>query len=177
MKIVSHLCLNHRNYTGFHHSEKPQYAADKLVADALDFFHTGHFNSDVVDLLMQITCDALKLHLFIYQQHDNHVQVLKFTGNDSLNLTLIHPWERVVCVRFTHNNIHSGGNHYDAITTLNRTKSPRTILAVELLSLSELSPPPLPGEKINIKQEILPKINRLSLNRNTALITLNERYS
>ena len=158
-KIVSHLCLNHRNYTAFHQSEKPQYAADKLVADALDFFRTGHFNSDVVDLLMQITGDTLKLHLFIYQQHNNLVQVLKFTGNDSLNPTLIHPWERVVRVRFTHNNIHSGGNHYDAITTLKRTKSPCTISADEHLSPSELSPPPLPGEKINIKQEIPPKIN------------------
>ena len=115
----------------FHHSEKPQYATDKLVTDALNFFHTCHFNSDVVDLLMQITCDALKLHLFIYQQHDNHVQVLKFTGNDSLNPTFIHPLERVVRIRFTHNNIHSGGNHYDAITTLNRTTSVPTLSAHE----------------------------------------------
>ena len=168
-KSASNLCLNHRNYMAFHHSEKPQYAADKLVADALDFFHTGHFNSDVVDLLLQIKCDVLKLHLFIYQQHDNHVQVLKFTGNNSLNPTLIHPWERVVRVRFTHNNIHSGGNHYDAINTLNRMKLAPTISGHEDLLPSELSPSPLPSGKINIKQEILPKINRLFLKRNTHL--------
>ena len=35
------------------------YAADKLVADALDFFHLGQFNIDVIDL-MQITCDAFR---------------------------------------------------------------------------------------------------------------------
>ena len=169
MKIVSHLCLNYRNYTAFHHSEKPQYAADKLVADALNFFCTGHFNSDVVDLLIQIMCDALKLHIFIYQQHNNHVQVLKFTGNDSLNPTLIHPWERVVHIRFTHNNIHSGGNHYDAITILNRMTSAPTISRHDDLLPSQLSPPPLPTRKTNIKEEIQLKSNRLSLKKTTHL--------
>ena len=67
VKIVSHLCLNHWNYSTFHNTEKPAYAANKLVSDALNFFRLGNFNVNVVDLLMQITYDALKLHLFIYQ--------------------------------------------------------------------------------------------------------------
>ena len=70
MKIVSLLCLNHKNYSYFHLSESPMYATDKLVADAFDLFHSVQFNVDVVDLLMHITCDALKLHSFIYQQQN-----------------------------------------------------------------------------------------------------------
>ena len=61
---------------------------------------------DIVDLLMQITADALRLNLFIYQKSRNNIQVLNFK----------HPLSnRVVHVRFTHNNLHSLGNHYDSI--------------------------------------------------------------
>ena len=114
-KIVSHLCLNHRNYSAFHNTEKPAYAADKLVSNALDFFRSGNFNVNVVDLLMQITCDALKLHLFIYQHHEEHIQVLSFRQQNPEHSRHIAASERVVPVRFTHDNLNTGRNHYDAI--------------------------------------------------------------
>ena len=117
-KIVSHLCLNRRNYSAFHNTEKPAYAADKLVSDALDFFRSGNFNVSVVDLLMQITCDALKLHLFIYQHHEKHIQVLSFRQQDAEHSRHIAASERVVRVRFTHDNLNTGENHYDAITCI-----------------------------------------------------------
>ena len=108
-KIVSHLCLNHQNYSTFHNTEKPAYAADKLVSNVLDFFHSGNFNVNVVDLLMQITCDALKLHLFIYQRHEEHIQVLSFRQQNAEHSRHIAASERVIHMRFTHNNLHTGG--------------------------------------------------------------------
>ena len=104
-KIVSYLCIHHRQYTAFHYSESQVYASDKLVADALDFSQTGKFNTDIVDLLMQITCDALNLHLFIYQRHGTLVQVLNFTSRHPDPGQCIEMKQRVVCVKFIHNNL------------------------------------------------------------------------
>ena len=67
-KIVTHLCQNHRKYSAFHQISCTKYAADQLISNALDFFRNGQFLTDVVDLLMQITVDALNLELFIYQK-------------------------------------------------------------------------------------------------------------
>ena len=105
-KIVTHLCQNHRKYSAFHQTSCTEYAADQLISDALDFFHNGQFLADVVNLLMQITVDALNLELFIYQKNGNLTQVLHFKLPES---------DRIVCVRFTHDNLYPGGNHYDAI--------------------------------------------------------------
>ena len=55
---------------------------------------------------MQITVDALILELFIYQRSGDLTQVLHFKHPDS---------DRTVCVKFTHDNLYPGGNHYDAI--------------------------------------------------------------
>ena len=60
---------------------------------------------NVVDLLIQVAADALGLDIYIYQKNDENVQVLKYSGG---------PLCKPVHV-FTHNNIHSQGNHYDAI--------------------------------------------------------------
>ena len=155
-KIVSYLCLNHRKYSCFHKTEKPAYAADKLVSDALDFFRSGRFNVDVVDLLMQITCDALKLHLFIYQQNRNQIQVLSFHQQGAEHATRIAISERVICVRFTHDNIHSGGNHYDAITLINPSQPE---FNNENLSASNLTPPEMPNEE---PYQPIKKRNRLA---------------
>ena len=61
---------------------------------------------NVVDLLIQVAADALGLDIYIYQKNDENVQVLKYSGG-----LLCKP----VHVKFTHNNIHSQANHYDAI--------------------------------------------------------------
>ena len=106
-KIVSHLCQNYKKYLDFHPvSTKDIPPADKLISDALDFFRTGRFNQDVVDLLMQITVDALHLNMFIYQKSGENIQVLNFKEPES---------DKIVRVKFTHCNKNSSGNHYDAI--------------------------------------------------------------
>ena len=106
-KIVSHLCQNYKQYVDFHPVTTREIPpADKLLSDALDFFRTGRFNQDVVDLLMQITVDALHLNMFIYQKAGDNIQVLNFKEPDS---------DKIVRVKFTHCNQNAVGNHYDAI--------------------------------------------------------------
>ena len=101
-----HLCLHNHKYSDFHQTSCVWYAADQLISDALDFFCNGQFLADVIDLLMQITADTLMLEMFIYQHNMNMTQVLHFK----------HPkTDRVVHLKFTHYNLHPGGNHYDAI--------------------------------------------------------------
>ena len=106
-KIVSHMCLHYEDYTNFHtFAESPLPPSDTLIEDALEFFRYGNYMSDIVDLLMQITADALHINLFIYQKSGENIQVLNFQ----------HPLtDRIVRVQFTHDNMHSQGNHYDSI--------------------------------------------------------------
>ena len=106
--IVSHLCMNYNKYLDFHPTPKSEIPpADQLLSDALEFFQTEKFNQDIVDLLMQMTVDALHLNLFIYQHSEGStIQVLNFQQPKS-------DW--IVCLKFSHNNIHSGGNYYDVI--------------------------------------------------------------
>ena len=104
-----HLCQNHRKYSAFHQTSCTEYAADQLISDALDFFHNGQFLADVVNLLMQITVDVLILELFIYQNSGDLTQVLHFKHPDS---------DRIVHVKFTHDNLYPGGNYYDAIVRI-----------------------------------------------------------
>ena len=100
------MCQNHRKYSAFHQTSCTEYAADQLISDALDFFHNGQFLADVVDLIMQITVDVFNLELFIYQRNGDLTQVLHFKHLES---------DRIVCVKFTHDNLYPGGNHYDAV--------------------------------------------------------------
>ena len=106
---MTHLCQNHRKYSAFHQTSCTKYAADQLISDALDFFRNGQFLADVVDLLMQITVDALNLELFIYQKNCDLTQVLHFKHPES---------DRIVHVKITHDNLYPGGNHYDAIVRI-----------------------------------------------------------
>ena len=152
-KIVSHLCIHHRQYTAFHHSESQIYASDKLVADALDFFRTGRFNTDIVDLLMQITCDALNLHLFIYQRHETLVQVLNFASRHPDPGHCIDLKQRVVRVKYIHNNLHSGGNHYDAVIRTQAASPMKHPAAPQPPAYSESKPvKPEAGECIDLTE-------------------------
>ena len=110
---MTHLCQNHRKYSTFHQTSCTEYVADQLISDALDFFRNGQFLADVVDLLMQITVDALNLELFIYQRNGDLTQILHFKHLES---------DRIVCVKFTHDNLYPGGNHYDAIVHIIETQ-------------------------------------------------------
>ena len=130
-KIVSHLCQNHQLYSAFHESSCTKYAADQLISDALDFFRNGQFLADVVDLLMQITADALLLNLFIYQRNGESIQVLNFKHPEA---------DRIVRVKFTHDDKFPGGNHYDAIVRINTPPHNLQILIEAANRVEKLAP-------------------------------------
>ena len=130
-KIVTHLCQHHRKYSDFHRSSSSDYAADQLISDALDFFRNGQFLADVVDLPMQITADALKLDIFIYQHSLDNIQALHFQHPKS---------DRVVRLKFTHNNLNPGGNHYDAIVRVSEPQSNLFLISDVASKMEKITP-------------------------------------
>ena len=63
--------------------------------DVIDFFASRKYNTDIVDLLMQITTDALDLDLHIYQNNVGRVQVFNFISQNP---------KKAVHVKFTHDD-------------------------------------------------------------------------
>lgn len=87
-----------------------QFHGGPLLAETLQFFKDGLFvgrKANVVDVILSITPLALKINLYIYQKGpDGNVQVLKVM-NEANNMD--------VHLKFTHDNLHSNGNHYEAL--------------------------------------------------------------
>ena len=62
--IVEQTCKSHDKYLEFHTSSQntvPQYIStvDNFVTEMLDFFQTGQFVRDVIDIIIQVLTDAL----------------------------------------------------------------------------------------------------------------------
>ena len=54
--------------------------ADNFITEILDFFRSGQFLRDVVDIVIQVVVDALGLNIFIYQDNNGYLEVLKVYG-------------------------------------------------------------------------------------------------
>ena len=94
--IIRYLVQNFTRYTSYHHQKSEAYSpGDTLIADVIDFFASRKYNTDIVDLLMQITTDALDLDLHIYQNNAGRVQVFNFISQNP---------KKVVHVKFTHDD-------------------------------------------------------------------------
>ena len=109
--IVEQACEFHNKYVEFHTSSEkkvPDYmsTADNFITEILDFFRSGQFLRDVVDIVIQVVVDALGLNIFIYQENNGYLEVLKVCGGALC---------KDVCVKFTHDNRHSISNHYEPI--------------------------------------------------------------
>ena len=50
--------------------------SDELVTQVLNFFEDQTYTDDIVDLLVKVTCDALKVNINIYQNNDGLVQCI-----------------------------------------------------------------------------------------------------
>ena len=108
--IMRYLVENFKRYTAYHQQKSEASSpGDTLIADVIDFFASRKYNTDIVDLLMQITTDALDLDLHIYQNNVGRVQVFNFISQNP---------KKVVHVKFTHDDQYPLGNHYDAITNV-----------------------------------------------------------
>ena len=143
--IMKYLCENSEKYTTFHIPGHEPTVNDTLVADVIDFFASRNYNTNIVDLLMRITADALHLDLEIYQENMGKIQLVNFRSEASAT--------KSVKVKFTHNNIHSSGNHYDAITVVAAGDINLNILSsLATDKIISHSPPKVPG-KIADKNE------------------------
>ena len=72
--IMRYLFENFRWYTAYHQQKSEASSpGHTLIADVIDFFASHKYNTDIVDLLMQITTDALDLDLHIYQNSAGRV--------------------------------------------------------------------------------------------------------
>ena len=113
--IIEEMVENHKKIVHFHscmlHEDQLVCDADLLIAEGMDFFQNRNYMENVVDLFIQVSADALGLDIYIYQKNDEKVQVQKYSGS---------PLCKPVHVKFTHNNIHSQGNHYDVILKENK---------------------------------------------------------
>ena len=87
--------------------------ADMLLSDIIDFFANKNYNQNTIDVLMKIVADVLNIDLNIYQNNQGQIQILNFAGDNSMC---------TVNVKFTHNNLNTTINHYNAITLICKLK-------------------------------------------------------
>ena len=109
--VVEQALESHDKYIEFHTSTLNIMAhymstSGNFVSEILDFFLSGQFVKDVVDIVIQVVADALALNVFIYQDNRGLVEVLKICGEALC---------KDICVKFTHDNKHSIGNHYEQL--------------------------------------------------------------
>ena len=109
--ILQHLAENHQDYVNLHvvpdMSSQDGFTKSYLLSnDAMEFFQNRNYNKDVVDLLVTVIADALGLDLYIYQNNQGKIQLLKYSGG---------PISKPIYLKFTHNDLNPIENHYDAI--------------------------------------------------------------
>ena len=110
------LCLNYKKYTMYHtqgEKDMEPTIVDMLLSDIIDFFANKNYNQNAVDVLMKIVADVLNIDLNIYQNNRGQIQILNFAGDNSMC---------TVNVKFTHNNLNTAINHYNAITLICKSK-------------------------------------------------------
>ena len=104
-QITHLLCTKNAKYIPYH----PR-SANSMVDEVQQFFETGTFvTSDVCDFLMSVISDAFNSVIHIYQQGADGKVKIHTLGGDLENP------DKVVHLKFTHDNRASGGNHYDCI--------------------------------------------------------------
>ena len=108
-KCLKFLCENFDRYTAYHQQKSHLTAGTTLISDVIEFFSSWNYNTNIVDLSMQITTDCLDLDLNIFQNNLGQIQVYNFTSSKACY---------TVNLKFTHDVKHPQGNHYDAITKI-----------------------------------------------------------
>ena len=83
--------------------------------DATDFFTDKSYTADVVDVLVQVAADALKVNIMVYQKHAKTaaIQVLKHACKES---------DKYIYLKFTYNKEYPSENHYDSIVITQRAR-------------------------------------------------------
>ena len=115
-KLTEHLIEHFNLYTEYHTD-----SADQLVYDATEFFNDArNFTSDIVDVLVKATADALNLKLKIFRRSPagniqcEVIQAPNATMEVMLEFTTAGPG---VSATYT------GANHYNSVSRLNPTSN------------------------------------------------------
>ena len=72
--IIDQAIENSQQYSLYHFNKTLTHRqtlqnTDSFMSDLIDFFESRDFTRDIVDLITQITADALGLNIYIYQQN------------------------------------------------------------------------------------------------------------
>ena len=151
--MLEQLINGHLHYVNFHavHKCDEQQSSnvsdcDAFITEVLDFFENRSYTNPVVDALVQVTCDALHVNLNILQNHNGHIQMLRNSGGKSC---------KDIYLKFTHNNLHSQGNHYDSIVNGQQLDTNN----LELLSEVAVNEVPKSKEMTQVHQPDIPICN------------------
>ena len=104
--ILDHLCNENEKYLNFYTKRAAHLfvtTLDLKMEEVICFFDFGNFNVNVVDLLLQITAYALNLDIYIIQDNEGIVQILKVPGGN---------FTKKVYLKYMHDNKYAGTNHY-----------------------------------------------------------------
>ena len=115
-KLTEHLIENFNLYTQYHTN-----SADQLVYDATEFFNNSrNFTSDVVDILVQATADALNLKMKIFRRSP--------AGNIQCQVIQCENPTMEIMLEFTTagpevSATYTGANHYNSVTRLDPSQN------------------------------------------------------
>ena len=70
--IYSHIPEKSYYYNDFHSGDE-----DKLLSDIEEFFSTGIYDHDIVDVIIHAAAQALSLNIYTYQECEGHTKILK----------------------------------------------------------------------------------------------------
>ena len=98
--IYSHIQENSYYFNGFHSGDE-----DKLLSDIEEFYSTGIYDHDIVDVIMHAAAQALNLNIYTYQECGGYTKILKqLCGIRQV---------KCVCLKYS-------SDHYDAIVNASK---------------------------------------------------------
>ena len=83
--ILDHLCNENEKYFNFYTKRAAHSfvtTSDLMMEEVILFFDFGNFNVNVVNLLIQIAADDLNLDIYIIQDNEGIVHILKIPGGN-----------------------------------------------------------------------------------------------
>ena len=104
--ILDHLCNETDKYLNFYTKRAAHSfvtTSDLMMEEVIRFFDFSNFNVNIVDLLIQIAADVLNLEIYIIQDSEGFVKILKIPGGN---------FTKKVYLKCMHDNKYLGANHY-----------------------------------------------------------------
>ena len=104
--ILNHFSYENDKYLNFYTKRSAHSfvtTSDLMMEEVIRFFDFGNFNVNIFDLLIQIAADALNLDIYIIQNSEGIVQILKVPGGN---------FTKKVYLKYTHDNKYLDANHY-----------------------------------------------------------------